>query len=64
MNRLRDLLLIALILIPMACNVTDTSSTSDVIVLLNSNSSEVSKGLEKVIPYLYHFGVSYTAVDL
>ena len=64
MNRLRDLLLIALILIPMACNVTDTSSTSDVIVLLNSNSSEVSKGLEKVIPYLDHFGVSFTAVDL
>ncbi len=64
MNRLRDLLLIALILIPMACNVTDTSSTSDVIVLLNSNSSEVSKGLEKMIPYLDHFGVSFTAVDL
>ena len=64
MNRLRDLLLIALILIPMACNVTDTSSTSDVIVLLNSNSSEVSKGLEKVIPYLDHFGGSFTAVDL
>jgi hypothetical protein len=64
MNRLKDLLLIALILIPMACNVTDTSSTSDVIVLLNSNSSEVSKGLEKMIPYLDHFGVSFTAVDL
>jgi hypothetical protein len=64
MNRVRDLLLIALILIPVACNVTDTSSTSDVIVLLNSNSSEVSKGLEKMIPYLDHFGVSFTAVDL
>ena len=64
MNRLKDLLLIALILIPMACNVTDTSSTSDVIVLLNSNSPEVSKGLEKIIPYLDHFGVSFTAVDL
>ena len=64
MTRLKDLLLIALILIPMACNVTDTSSTSDVIVLLNSYSSEVSKGLEKMIPYLDHFGVSFTAVDL
>ncbi len=64
MKRLKDLVLIAVILIPAACNVSDISSTSDVIVLLNSNSPEVSKGLEKIIPYLDHFGVSYTAVDL
>ena len=64
MNRLKDFLLIALILIPAACNITDTISTSDVIVLLNSNSPEVSKGVEKTIPYLDHFGVSFTAVDL
>ncbi len=31
---------------------------------LNSSSPEVSKGVEKIIPYLDHFGVSYTAVDL
>ena len=64
MRRLKQTLLIVPLLIFAACNVPDTSSTSDVIVLLNSNSPEVSKGVEKVIPYLDHFGVSYTAVDL
>ena len=64
MTQLKASLLIASILILTACNVTDTIRTSDVIVLLNSNSSEVSKGVEKMIPYLDHFGVSFTAVDL
>ena len=64
MNQIKASLLSVSILILAACNVTDTISTCDVILLLNSNSPEVSKGVEKMIPYLDHFGVSFTAVDL
>jgi len=64
MNRLKDFLLIALVLCFASCQVSEPLNTSDVVVLLNSNSPEVSKGFEKIIPYLDHFGVSYSAVDL
>jgi hypothetical protein len=64
MKKLKDLFLSALVLCTGSCQVTETVNTSDVIVLFNSNSPEVSKGLEKTIPYLDHFGISFTAVDL
>ena len=38
--------------------------SSDVVVLLNSNSSHVKSGTQKLLPYLDHFGITYTIADL
>lgn len=46
------------------CRGPEQAISSDVIVLLNSKSPQVTKGTQKLIPYLDHFGVSYTTVDL
>lgn len=64
MNRIMNLALIAITGIVLNCQGPEQAISSDVIVLLNSNSPHVSKGTQKLIPYLDHFGISYTTADL
>ncbi len=64
MNKLMNMVLIAATGIVLNCRGPEQNLTSEVIVLLNSNSPEVSKGTQKLIPYLDHFGVPYTTADL
>ena len=46
------------------CRGPEQISSSDVVVLLNSNSSAVDRGTQKLIPYLDHLGIAYNTVDL
>ncbi|MFC2087886.1 hypothetical protein ACFLSA_06990 [Bacteroidota bacterium] len=39
-------------------------NVSDVIVLMNSNSPEISTAKKKLIPYLNHFGVKFETIDI
>ncbi len=57
------LLLVSMILIG-AANASAKAGSMDVLVLLNTNSPQVSKAKEKLLPYLDHFGVPYSVVDL
>jgi len=59
-----NLALIAATGLVLNCRGPEQAISSDVIVLLNSNSPQVTKGTQKLIPYLDHFGISYTTVDL
>jgi hypothetical protein len=59
-----NLALIATTGLVLNCRGPEQAISSDVIVLLNSNSPQVTKGTQKLIPYLDHFGVSYSMADL
>ena len=59
-----NLALIAATGIVLNCRGPEQAVSSEVIVLVNSNSPEVTKGTQKLIPYLNHFGVSFTTADL
>ena len=64
MNRIMNLALIAATSIVLNCRGPEQAISSDVIVLLNSNSPQVTKGTQKLIPYLDHFvNVSFTILD-
>jgi len=64
MNKIMNLAIIAATSIVMNCRGPEQAISSDVVVLLNSNSPWVTKGTQKLIPYLDHFGISYTKTDL
>ncbi len=46
------------------CRGPEQPISSAVVVLVNTNSPEVTKGTQKLVPYLNHFGISFTTVDL
>ena len=52
-----------LILLIVSCSVSNKQSM-DVLVFLNSKSPEVSRSYEYLIPYLDHFGMAYSILDL
>lgn len=57
-------LLVPIMFIGVSCQVPESSFSSDVIVFINSNSLEHKKGVEKLIPYLQHYGIKFTTIDL
>lgn len=64
MKGIMNLALIAATGIALNCRGPEQDIPADVIVLLNSNSPDVSKGTQKLLPYLDHFGITYTTADL
>lgn len=52
-----------ILLIAPACNVEKPYSTSDVLLLVNTNS-QAEIAIQKVIPYFNHFGVKYQMIDI
>lgn len=63
MKRIILLLLVSTMVIGSENNPAKAGSM-DVLVFLNTSSREVSKGKERLLPYLDHFGLPYTVVDL
>lgn len=64
MKLLINVLSAFLILFLGGCQVEESITASDIIVIINSNSPKVSNATEKVIPYLNHFGAKFKTVDL
>jgi len=66
MNQLINILtsLLILLLFLLGCQKEKLYTSSDVIVIVNSNSAEKSKNTEKIVLYLDHFGIKYRTIDL
>ena len=66
MNRLQSFLaltLLALIILS-GCKNEETINASDVVLLINSNTPAKLVAIEKIVPYLDHFGVKFKIVDI
>jgi len=57
-------LFLAMHIIISGCKNEVLVNSSDVILLVNSNSTLKSVAIEKVVPYLNHFGVKFKTVDI
>jgi hypothetical protein len=64
MNRIMNLALIAATGFTLNCGGPGQTVSTDVVVLLNSKSHHVKSGTQKLLPYLDHFGITYSTTDL
>lgn len=65
-NTILNIFLFSLIILAVlySCQKKSSVSASDVLVIINSNSSKVKQGTEKLVPYLNHFGINFETIDL